>query len=58
MTERGAGMNKGISDLNLDHEAIHTDFKKDMTYGEYLNLDKILSAQERLSGHHDEMLFI
>ncbi len=58
MTERDAGMNKGISDLNLDNEAIHTDFKKDMTYGEYLNLDKILSAQERLSGHHDEMLFI
>ncbi|GKV70442.1 tryptophan 2,3-dioxygenase [Sporosarcina sp. NCCP-2716] len=51
-------MNRGISDLNLDNEAIHTDFKKDMTYGEYLNLDKILSAQERLSGHHDEMLFI
>ena len=51
-------MNKGISDLNLDQETIHTDFQKDMTYGEYLNLDKILSSQDRLSGHHDEMLFI
>ncbi|MGG0644318.1 tryptophan 2,3-dioxygenase [Sporosarcina gallistercoris] len=51
-------MNKGISDLNLDQEDIHTDFKKDMTYGEYLRLDQILSSQERLSGHHDEMLFI
>ena len=51
-------MNKGISDLNLDDEKIHTDFKEDMTYGEYLNLDKILSSQNRLSGHHDEMLFI
>lgn len=51
-------MNKGISDLNLDQEDIHTDFKKDMTYGEYLHLDQILSSQERLSGHHDEMLFI
>ncbi|VDG98006.1 Tryptophan 2,3-dioxygenase [Lysinibacillus sphaericus] len=51
-------MNKGISDLNLDKENIHTDFKKDMTYGEYLHLDQILSSQERLSGHHDEMLFI
>nr|WP_264184031.1 tryptophan 2,3-dioxygenase [Bacillus shivajii] len=29
-----------------------------MTYGEYLNLDKILSSQKRLSDHHDEMLFI
>ncbi|WP_432353712.1 tryptophan 2,3-dioxygenase [Sporosarcina sp. A2] len=51
-------MKKGISDLNLDQENIHTDFKKDMTYGEYLRLDQILSSQERLSGHHDEMLFI
>lgn len=39
-------------------EGIHTDFKNNMTYGEYLNLDKILSSQVRLSGHHDEMLFI
>jgi tryptophan 2,3-dioxygenase len=37
---------------------IHTDFTNNMTYGEYLQLDKILSAQNRLSGHHDEMLFI
>lgn len=37
---------------------IHTDFTNNMTYGEYLSLDKILSAQNRLSGHHDEMLFI
>ncbi|WP_043932752.1 tryptophan 2,3-dioxygenase [Bacillus sp. EB01] len=37
---------------------IHTDFSKNMTYGEYLQLDKILSAQSRLTGHHDEMLFI
>lgn len=29
-----------------------------MTYGEYLNLDQLLSSQSRLSGHHDEMLFI
>ncbi|UTR09778.1 tryptophan 2,3-dioxygenase [Evansella sp. LMS18] len=42
-----------------DTEAqIHTDFSKDMTYGEYLQLDQILSAQKRLSDHHDEMLFI
>ncbi|WP_202077476.1 tryptophan 2,3-dioxygenase [Caldalkalibacillus salinus] len=39
-----------------DH--IHTDFKKEMTYGDYLQLDKILTAQSRLSDHHDEMLFI
>jgi tryptophan 2,3-dioxygenase len=37
---------------------IHVDFKNNMTYGEYLSLDKILDSQKRLSGHHDEMLFI
>jgi tryptophan 2,3-dioxygenase len=37
---------------------LHTDFKNNMTYGEYLKLDHILSNQTRLSDHHDEMLFI
>lgn len=37
---------------------IRTDFQKDMSYGDYLHLDKILSSQHRLSDHHDEMLFI
>nr|WP_275435967.1 tryptophan 2,3-dioxygenase [Vibrio sp. Of14-4] len=37
---------------------IHTDFKDDMSYGDYLKLDKILSAQTPLSAQHDEMLFI
>ncbi|SFS54231.1 tryptophan 2,3-dioxygenase [Marininema halotolerans] len=37
---------------------IHTNFKDDMTYGDYLGLDHILSSQKRLSEHHDEMLFI
>ena len=37
---------------------IHTDFTDDMSYGDYLKLDKILSAQTPLSAQHDEMLFI
>lgn len=37
---------------------IQTDFKKAMSYGDYLHLDNILSSQHRLSDHHDEMLFI
>ncbi|RWZ58849.1 tryptophan 2,3-dioxygenase [Halobacillus fulvus] len=41
-----------------ENENVHTDFKEKMTYGEYLKLDDLLSAQERLSSHHDEMLFI
>ena len=39
-------------------ESIHTDFKDDMSYGDYLNLEQILSAQHPLSDQHDEMLFI
>ncbi|WP_313893469.1 tryptophan 2,3-dioxygenase [Psychrobacillus sp.] len=54
-------MSKNIAGLNeqLENEkGIHTDFREDMTYGEYLKLDGILSSQRLLSGHHDEMLFI
>ncbi|WP_203249271.1 tryptophan 2,3-dioxygenase [Sporosarcina beigongshangi] len=42
----------------MNEEGIHTDFRENMTYGEYLHLDTLLSSQQRLSGHHDEMLFI
>ncbi len=38
--------------------SIHTDLKDRMTYGKYLNLPQILSAQHLLSDEHDEMLFI
>ncbi|MFD1706276.1 tryptophan 2,3-dioxygenase [Siminovitchia sediminis] len=54
-------MSKPISELykKLDSEkGIHTDFKNNMTYGDYLQLDRILTSQKRLSDHHDEMLFI
>ncbi|GEN53413.1 tryptophan 2,3-dioxygenase [Halobacillus faecis] len=43
---------------NDGSEKVHTDFSSRMTYGEYLNLEELLSAQNRLSTHHDEMLFI
>ena len=39
-------------------EGIHTEFARSMGYGEYLRLDLLLSAQQPLSTHHDEMLFI
>lgn len=43
----------------LDQEKnIYTDFKKEMTYGDYLHLDTLLSSQHPLSDHHDETLFI
>jgi tryptophan 2,3-dioxygenase len=34
------------------------DFKASMSYGDYLGLDQILSAQHPLSPNHNEMLFI
>jgi len=37
---------------------IHTDFKDDMSYGDYLQLSQVLTAQKPLSDQHDEMLFI
>jgi tryptophan 2,3-dioxygenase len=55
MTERS------ISELGekiKQEKGIHTNFKDDMTYGEYLSLEQILGSQHRLSNHHDEMLFI
>jgi tryptophan 2,3-dioxygenase len=42
---------------DTDHGA-HTDFRKSMSYGDYLNLDKLLSCQTPLSDAHDEMLFL
>ena len=41
-------------------KGIHTDLAGEMSYGDYLRLDKILDAQELVSKppHHDEMLFI
>jgi tryptophan 2,3-dioxygenase len=43
---------------SVGNEGVHTDFINNMTYGDYLHLDTLLSSQKRLSGHHDEMLFI
>lgn len=34
------------------------DLSGEMSYGDYLALDAVLSAQRPLSDHHDEMLFI
>lgn len=39
-------------------EGIVVDLSDKMTYGSYLQLDQLLSAQKPVSAHHDEMLFI
>jgi tryptophan 2,3-dioxygenase len=37
---------------------IRRDLREDLTYSDYLRLDLLLSAQQPLSRHHDELLFI
>lgn len=39
-------------------QGAHADFSGDMSYGDYLGLDQILSAQHPQSDEHDEPLFI
>jgi len=39
-------------------EGAQLDFREDMSYGDYLHLDQVLSAQHPLSPDHNEMLFI
>lgn len=53
-----ANENNNKKNATDSEKNIHTDFKNNMTYGEYLKLENILSNQNRLSDHHDEMLFI
>ena len=47
------------SERQIESEIV-TDFRDKMTYGSYLHLDRLLSAQLPLSTpeHHDELLFI
>ncbi|AZY49789.1 tryptophan 2,3-dioxygenase [Bordetella avium] len=42
----------------VHQENAQLDFRKDMTYGDYLDLDALLSAQHPMSPEHNEMLFI
>ncbi len=39
-------------------EGAHTDFTTEMSYGSYLALEQLLSAQHPVSSEHNEMLFI
>lgn len=51
-------MNKDSDKIFSDEKEIHTDFKKNMSYDDYLGLDTLLTSQIQKSEHHDEMLFI
>jgi tryptophan 2,3-dioxygenase len=44
--------------VDLTNEAIHWELGSSLSYGEYLQLNKILDAQKPLTYEHDEMMFI
>ncbi len=44
--------------VDLSDEEVFWDLTESLSYGQYLNLDKLLDAQHPLSYQHDEMLFI
>ncbi len=43
---------------NPEHDGAKMSFASDMSYGDYLNIDGLLSGQRTMSSAHDEMLFI
>ena len=57
---KGREAKSGMAELEgrLAGERFHADFRDRMTYGDYLQLDKVLNAQTLVTGTHDEMLFI
>ena len=44
--------------VDLSDEQVHWDLGESQSYGEYLGLNQLLSAQRPVSFEHDEMLFI
>lgn len=52
-SEPGAAGERIVAD-----EGAKLDFSRDMSYGDYLQLDAVLNAQKPLSPDHNEMLFI
>ncbi|EJE54628.1 tryptophan 2,3-dioxygenase [Acidovorax sp. CF316] len=53
-----AGPASGKPESIVHEERAQLDFSQSMSYGDYLQLDAILTAQKPLSPAHDEMLFI
>ncbi|MBC08395.1 tryptophan 2,3-dioxygenase [Thalassospira sp.] len=51
-------MAKPTTPYDPSSEGARTDFSDQMSYGDYLSLDAILTAQHPQSDAHDEMLFI
>ena len=50
--------NRPSHPVDLSDEQVHWDLGESQSYGQYLGLDQLLSAQRPVSVEHDEMLFI
>jgi tryptophan 2,3-dioxygenase len=55
-----ASESPGSRNIRPIEDTVHTDFRHAMSYGSYLDLDRLLSSQHPVSKpeHHDELLFI
>ncbi len=58
MSKETAAGRTAAKNTRTIESGIETDFSDKMSYGSYLALDTLLSAQQPVSRHHDEMLFI
>jgi tryptophan 2,3-dioxygenase len=54
----GAEAKPSAPESIVHEEKAQLDFSRSMSYGDYLQLDQVLSAQKPLSPAHDELLFI
>ena len=54
----GCPIHGSATEAIVAEEGAQLDFSKSMSYGDYLQIDTILSAQKQLSPAHDELLFI
>ena len=57
-TAPAAAQPEAAGERIVAEEGAQLDFKEDMSYGDYLHLDQVLTAQHPLSPDHNEMLFI
>jgi tryptophan 2,3-dioxygenase len=58
-SEAAAGPDQPVAvPLAPEAESAQAGFSADLSYGDYLHLDRVLSAQHPLSPDHNEMLFI
>src|SRR5262249_20420958 len=53
-----AGLRHMTASYDPSKEGAEMSFREKMSYGDYLHLERILTAQEPLSQAHDELLFI